>query len=202
MPPVCLRSQDPGHTGATVHGDAQEECPLGFLGRGSLLLDAQRILGLLRQGAEGQVSRGSANHRPLFWLLTNHRSREESGTRTRGESEGYGPQNWTNKGSIPNDLSDDYVEVRTLSLHPPSPLSGRRSSFFVPQRCQMLTFSPWFDGGEQILILIGHISSLHVLSKDSEQTSPRSPLIVYRFIDDVYLYKIFTWPSSSNASFS
>jgi len=37
------------------------------------------------------------------------RSREESGTRTRGESEGYGPQNWTNKG-IPNDLSDDYVE--------------------------------------------------------------------------------------------
>jgi len=37
------------------------------------------------------------------------RSREESGTRARGESEGYGPQNWTNKG-IPNDLSDDYVE--------------------------------------------------------------------------------------------
>jgi len=36
------------------------------------------------------------------------RSREESGTRTR-DSDGYGPQNWTNKG-IPNDLSDDYVE--------------------------------------------------------------------------------------------
>ena len=52
-----IRSQDPGHTGATVHGDAQEECSLGLLGRGSLLLDAQRILGLLRQGAEGQVSR-------------------------------------------------------------------------------------------------------------------------------------------------
>lgn len=42
--------------------------------------------------------------------MTNHRSREESGTRTRGENEGYGPQNWTNKGGIPNDLSDDYVE--------------------------------------------------------------------------------------------
>ena len=42
------------------------------------------------------------------------RSREESGTRTR-DSDGYGPQNWTNKG-IPNDLSDDYVEVRN-TLH-------------------------------------------------------------------------------------
>ena len=45
------------------------------------------------------------------------RSREESGSgpRTR-DSDGYGPQNWTtntNKG-IPNDLSDDYVEVRSL----------------------------------------------------------------------------------------
>ena len=37
------------------------------------------------------------------------RSREESGTRDTG---GYGPQNWaTNNKTIPNDLSDDYVEV-------------------------------------------------------------------------------------------
>lgn len=37
------------------------------------------------------------------------RSREESGTR---DSAGYGPQNWTsnNNKTIPNDLSDDYVE--------------------------------------------------------------------------------------------
>ena len=38
------------------------------------------------------------------------RSRDESGTRAR-DSDGYGPQNWANKG-IPNDLSDDYVEVK------------------------------------------------------------------------------------------
>ena len=44
------------------------------------------------------------------------RSREESGsgTRTR-DSDGYGPQNWTNTNKgIPNDLSDDYVEVREI----------------------------------------------------------------------------------------
>merc|ERR1739844_148506 len=44
------------------------------------------------------------------------RSREESGsgTRTR-DSDGYGPQNWTNTNKgIPNDLSDDYVEVRKV----------------------------------------------------------------------------------------
>ena len=43
------------------------------------------------------------------------RSRDESGTRAR-DSDGYGPQNWAHKG-IPNDLSDDYVEVmKTISF--------------------------------------------------------------------------------------
>ena len=37
------------------------------------------------------------------------RSREENAARAR-DTEGYGPQNWTNK-RIPNDLSDDYIEV-------------------------------------------------------------------------------------------
>merc|ERR1719282_541890 len=36
------------------------------------------------------------------------RSTDGTGTGIR-DSDGYGPQNWTNKG-IPNDLSDDYVE--------------------------------------------------------------------------------------------
>ena len=49
-------------------------------------------------------------------LRESSRSREESGSgaRTR-DSDGYGPQNWTNTNKgIPNDLSDDYVEVRSL----------------------------------------------------------------------------------------
>ena len=64
------------------------------------------------------------------------RSREESGsgTRTR-DSDGYGPQNWTNTNKgIPNDLSDDYVEVRRSFVSPlisksldlsPCPLLGK-----------------------------------------------------------------------------
>ena len=66
------------------------------------------------------------------------RSREESGTRARDSEAGYGPQNWTNKG-IPNDLSDDYVEVRNKSrIQPLSFLS------LLQILCHSFKDCPWF----------------------------------------------------------
>ena len=77
------------------------------------------------------------------------RSREESGsgTRTR-DSDGYGPQNWTNTNKgIPNDLSDDYVEVRKIHCSTPYSLSHFPSPWIGPVRLGLGKFRQ-FDASE------------------------------------------------------
>ena len=77
------------------------------------------------------------------------RSREESGSgaRTR-DSDGYGPQNWTNTNKgIPNDLSDDYVEVRKIHCSTPYSLSHFPSPWIGPVRLGLGKFRQ-FDASE------------------------------------------------------
>ena len=62
------------------------------------------------------------------------RSRDESGTRAR-DSDGYGPQNWAQHKGIPNDLSDDYVEVKRRKLLSVITRISCRTTFQPGKKC-------------------------------------------------------------------
>ena len=87
------------------------------------------------------------------------------------------------------------------NYHPPCLLSGCRSSFFVNRWLLVLGCCGclWTN----LNLEIGHVFRLFMFDQKLKILN-NSPLIVYLFIDDVYLYKIFTCSlaSSSNSSFS